>query len=68
MKLEHYGTRGIAKDWFVTYLSNRKQFFSFNNILSHQLTLLYSIPQGSVLGPLLFLYMLYVNKKLEMES
>ena len=39
MELEDYGTRGIAKDWFVTYLSNRKQFFSFNNILSPQLTL-----------------------------
>ena len=30
-KLEHYGIRGIAKDWFVSYLSNRKQFTSIGN-------------------------------------
>ena len=59
MKLEHYGIRGIAKDWLASYLSNRKQFVFFNNVSSDQLTLSCGILQGSVLGPLLFL--LYVN-------
>ena len=54
MKLEHYGIRGIAIDWLTSYLSNRKQF-SLNNVSSDQLSLSCGIPQGSVLGPLLFL-------------
>jgi hypothetical protein len=59
MKLEHYGIRGIAKDWLASYLSNRKQFVFLNNVSSDQLTLSCGIPQGSVQGPLLFL--LHVN-------
>ena len=36
-KLEQYGIRGIAKDWFVSYLSNRKQFTSIGNTNSEEL-------------------------------
>ena len=58
-KLEQYGIRGIAKEWFASYLSNRQQFVSLNNIKSDLHPLSCGIPQGSVLGPLLFL--LHIN-------
>ena len=44
MKLEHYGIRGIAKDWLASYLSNRNQFVFLNNVSSDQLTLSCGIP------------------------
>ena len=58
-KLEHYGIRDVPLSWFESYLSNRKQFVSINGTDSELRNVECSVPQGSVLGPILFL--IYIN-------
>ena len=58
-KLNHYRIRGVAFDWFKSYLSHRTQYAIINNKRSEIQTTKCVVPQGSILGPLLFL--IYIN-------
>ena len=58
-KLYEYGVRGTSHYWFRSYLDNRKQKCFVNGSLSNSQSLTCGIPQGTILGPLLFL--IYIN-------
>ena len=66
IKLEKYGFRGVVLKLLVSFLSNRNQYVSYNSSKSQLNNIKYGVPQGSILGPLLFL--IFINDILNIKS
>ena len=60
-KLHHYGIRGDSLKWIKDFLDNRKQAVVINGVNSNCIPVSYGVPQGSVLGPILFLVYRYIS-------
>jgi len=58
-KLEHYGIRGLPLQWLKSYLSGRRHYVEYKGVKSDLMSVSCGVPQGSVLGPLLFI--IYTN-------
>ena len=65
-KLEDYGIRATALRWLESYLSGRQQYVEFNGICSESCQIKCGVPQGCLLGPLLFL--LYMNDECNLSK
>ncbi len=57
--LKYYGIRDVALNLLTSYLENRKQYFDIDGAKSEIITITTSVPQGSIVGPLLFI--IYIN-------
>ena len=57
--MEKYGIRGNILNWFKSYLSFREQFVEYNDCKSDRKLITHGVPQGSILGHLLFIF--YIN-------
>ena len=60
-KLKKYGIRGLPHAWFASYITNRRQYVKIGNTESSLKTVTCGVPQGSTLGPLLHVFLLYIN-------
>ena len=65
-KLSYYGVRGIASFFLEIYLKDRKQYVNYKNVNSNEAVIKCGVPQGSILGPLLFI--LYINDMYKVSS
>lgn len=65
-KLQYYGFHGTSLSWFKSYLNNRKQYVQYSDVNSSHSQITTGVPQGSILGPLLFI--IYMNDIVEVTK